>query len=94
MNKLQIQASAIITPVGISGAITMNTLIGRVNIPASTSSITVTNNLVYATSLIFASILTNDTTATIKNIVPTAGAFTINLTANTTAETKIAFYIP
>jgi hypothetical protein len=42
---------------------------------------------------VFATVRTNDTTAVIKNVVPGAGSFTINLEAAATAETSVGFWI-
>lgn len=88
-----LQTDAILTPVGTSGAATINGRIGQVNVPAAAASIVITNNLVFPNSIIFATLLTNDSTAQIKNIVPALGSFTVNLAA-ATVETKLAFFIP
>jgi hypothetical protein len=53
----------------------------------------VTNSLCTTSSIVFATIRTNDTTAVIKNVVPAAGSFTINLNAAATAETSVGFFI-
>lgn len=50
---------------------------------------TVNNSLVTTSSLIYPVILTNDTTAEIKNVVVSAGSFVINFVAAVTAETKV-----
>jgi len=40
-----------------------------------------------------ATVRTNDATATIKNIVPAAGSFVINLNTAATAETSVGFFV-
>ncbi|MGA9769172.1 MAG: hypothetical protein WBV94_09035 [Blastocatellia bacterium] len=82
-----------ITAGGTTGAQTINKAAGTVNFAAGASSLVVTNNLVTASSLVFAVVRTNDATATIKNVAPTSGSFTITLTANATAETSVGFHV-
>jgi hypothetical protein len=82
-----------ITPNGTTGNQTINKPLGTVNIAAGQSSVTVTNSLVDANSIVFAIVRTNDTTAQIKNVTCAAGSFTIRLTANTTSETSIGFMV-
>jgi hypothetical protein len=82
-----------ITPGGTTGNQTINKPLGTVNIAAGQSSVTVTNSLVDANSIVFAVVRTNDTTAQIKNVTCAAGSFTIRLTANATAETSIGFMV-
>jgi hypothetical protein len=36
---------------------------------------------------------TNDSTCAVKNVVATSGGFTVNMTANCTAETAINFLV-
>lgn len=81
------------TAAGTTGNQTINKASGTVNIAAAGTTVTVTNNLVTASSIVFAVIRTNDATATIKNVVPASGSFTINLNAATTAETSIGFFV-
>jgi len=78
---------------GTTGNQTINKPSGTVNIAAAGTTVTVTNSLVTASSIVFAVIRTNDATATIKNVVPAAGSFVINLGAATTAETSIGFFV-
>jgi hypothetical protein len=82
-----------ITAPATTGNQTIDKTSGRVNIAAAGTTITVTNALVTANSIIMASVASNDTTAQIKNIVPTAGSFTINMVAAVTAETPISFFL-
>jgi hypothetical protein len=81
------------TNTGTVGAVTINKAAGRVNIAASGTSVVVTDSVVTAASHVFGVISTNDATATLKNIVPAAGSFTITLTAATTAQTSIDFFV-
>lgn len=82
-----------ITPGGTTGNQTINKASGTVNMAAGGTTITVTNSLVTANSIVYAVIRTNDATATIKNVVPAAGSFTITLGAAATAETSIGFMV-
>ena len=81
------------TAAGTTGNQTINKPSGTVNIAAAGTSITVTNSLVTTSSIVFATIRTNDATAVIKNVVPSSGSFTINLNAAATAETSIGFFV-
>lgn len=76
-----------------TGNQTINKPSGSVNIAAAWSSVVVTNSLVNANSIITCVIMTNDSTAILKNVVPAAWSFTIRTTAAVTAETKIWFVV-
>lgn len=78
---------------GTTGAQTINKPSGTVNFAAAATSLVVTNSLCTTSSIVFAVVRTNDTTATIKNVVPGSGSFTINLGAAATAETSVGFFI-
>jgi hypothetical protein len=78
---------------GVTGNQTIDRPTGTVNIAAAGTSVTVTNNLVTTSSLVFAVIRTNDSTATIKNVVPLNGSFTINLGAAANAEISVGFWV-
>jgi hypothetical protein len=78
---------------GTTGNQTINTPSGNVNFAAGATTLTVTNSLCTSSSLIFATVRTNDATATIKNVVPAAGSFTINLSAGATGVTSVGFFI-
>ena len=80
-------------PAGTTGNVTINKSSGQVRIAAAGTTVTVTNNIVTANSIIMAMVASNDTTAQVKNVVPTAGSFTINMVAGVTAETPISFVI-
>jgi hypothetical protein len=81
------------TASGTTGAQTINRPSGTVNFAAAASALTVTNALCTTSSIVFATVRTNDTTAYIKNVVPGAGSFTINLGAAANAETSVGFWI-
>lgn len=81
------------TAAGTTGNQTINKSSGTVNIAAAGTTVTVTNSLVTATSIVYAVVRTNDATALIKNVVPAAGSFAINMNVAVTAETSIGFFI-
>jgi hypothetical protein len=82
-----------ITAGGTTGNRTINKPAGTVNIAAAGTTVTVTNSLCTTTSSVTAVIRTNDATAYIKNVVPGAGTFDINLGAAATAEISIYFKV-
>lgn len=82
-----------ITAAGTTGAQTINKMSGTVNFAAGASTLVVTNSLVGTSSIVYCVVRTNDTTATIKNVVPAAGSFTITLSAAATAETSVGFFV-
>lgn len=81
------------TNTGTVGAATINKAAGRVNIAAAGTSVVVTNSLCTANAHVMAMVSSNDATATVKNVVPAAGSFTINLSAATTAQVSVDFFI-
>lgn len=81
------------TGAGTTGDRTINKTSGTVNFAAAATALVVTNSLVTTASIVFAVVRTNDATATIKNVVPAAGSFTINLGAAATAETSVGFMV-
>lgn len=84
---------ATITPALTTGNQTINKPSGTVNIAAWGTTVTVTNSLCTTSSLVYVNLRTNDTTATIKNVVPGSGSFVITLTAAATAEVSIWFLV-
>jgi len=78
---------------GTTGNQTIDKPSGSVNIAAAGTTVTVTNSFCTATSHVFTAIDTNDGTAFIKNVVPAAGSFVINLGAAATAEVRISFLV-
>jgi len=81
------------TATGTTSVQTINRPSGTINIAAGETSKNVNNSLCTTSSIVFAVVRTNDTTAYIKNVVPGAGSFTINLGAAATAETSVGFVI-
>lgn len=84
-----------ITAGGTTGNQTINRPAGTVNFAAGsgTAGITVTNSTVTANSIVIAVPRTNDTTCSVKNVVPAANSFVIRMTANCTAETSVGFLV-
>lgn len=82
-----------ITNAGTTGNRTINTISGTVNFAAGATSLTVTNSLVTANSIVFAVLMTNDATAVLKCCTVGSGGFTIRMTAAPTAETKVGFLV-
>lgn len=82
-----------ITAAATTGNQTINKPAGTVNVAAAGTTITVTNSLVTASSIISVLARTNDATCAVKNYVPAAGSFVINMTAGCTAETSVGFMI-
>lgn len=82
-----------VTAGGTTGNQTINKMSGTVNFAGGGSTLTVTNSLCTTSSIVFATIRTNDATATIKNVVPGSGSFVITLTAAATAETSVGFFV-
>lgn len=80
------------TATATTGNQTINKPSGQVNIAAAGTTVTVTNNLVTANSIVHAVIMTNDATATLRNVVVSAGSFVINI-VGCTAETRIGFFV-
>lgn len=68
---------------GGTGAVTQDTLSGRVTAEAGTTSLVVTNTYVTAASIVVAIPAQNDTTGRVTSVVPAAGSFTIYYTTPT-----------
>lgn len=84
---------ATMTAGGTTGAQTINKAAGSVNFAAAATSLVVTNSLVTTSSIVIATVLTNDGTLKSVQCVPAAGSFTIHANAAATAETKVAFIV-
>lgn len=82
-----------ITAGGTTGNQVINKPSGTVNIAASGTTVTVTNSLCTASSTVLAIVRTGDATAFVKNVVPSAGSFVINLGAAATGEVSIGFIV-
>lgn len=92
-NNGKITLDATITAGGTTGARTINKPAGCVNFAAAATSLVVTNSLVSASSLVFPSVQTNDSTLKSVQAVPTSGSFTLYANAAATAETKVCFKV-
>ena len=75
------------------GNVTIHKASGQCNMAAGAAAVTVTNNRVTAASHVIAVAAANDTTGSVKNVVPAAGSFTINSPANCTANMAINFVV-
>lgn len=82
-NKLSFTDSS-----GTPGGATAHSQSGKCSVAAAATSIVITNALVHANSHIVVTVASNDSTAAVKNVVPGAGSFTVNLTAPT-AQTNL-----
>lgn len=82
-----------ITAGGTTGAQTINKNAGTVNFAAAATTLVVTNSRVTTGSIITATAQTDDTTCSVKNVVPAAGSFTITMVAACTAETAVSFIV-
>lgn len=76
-----------------TGDQTINKPVGSVNLAASASSLTVTNSIVTASSVINCTVGTNDTTMKSASCVAGAGSFVIYPDAAPTAETRVNFSV-
>lgn len=74
------------------GAVTMNTMTGRVNAAASATYVVVTNSNVSANSHVLAIPSNYDSTGRVVAVAPAAGSFTIYLTAPT-AQMSIDYFV-
>jgi hypothetical protein len=93
VNFRALRSSQTLTTAGTTGDVTIERPSGSARIAAGGTSVTVTNSLVTATSIIQAVCSTNDTTAYVKNVVASSGSFAITLGAAATAETEIRFVV-
>ena len=87
------QFSKTVTAAGTTTPQTINKNAGAVNFAAADASKVVTNSLVTASSIIIATVATNDTTLTSVQAVAAAGSFTLYANAVATAETRVNFLI-
>lgn len=90
---IQLFLDQTLTAGGTTGNQTINKSAGSVNFAAAATTLTVTCNKCTTSSIVICTVLTNDTTATIKNVVPGAGSFVITLGAAATAETRVGFWV-
>lgn len=82
-----------VTPGGTTGDQTINAPSGTVNMEPGATVLVVTNSLCRATSIVLPVLRTADSSATIKNVVPADGHFTINFDFAPLAETSIGFLV-
>jgi len=82
-----------ITAGGTTGAQTINKTCGSVNFAASATSLVVTNNRVTTSSVIVATVATNDTTMKSVQAVAASGSFTLYANAAATAETRVNWIV-
>lgn len=82
-----------ITAGGTTGNQTINKLAGTVNFAATATTLTVTNSLVTANSIILPIMRTVDTTAKSAVIVAGSGTFTITLNAAAAAELSVGWVV-
>lgn len=72
---------------------TINAPSGVFRILAGASSVVITNSYVDATTLVFATLRSSDTTAKSVVIVPSGGSFTATLNATATAAVDVCFFV-
>jgi len=82
-----------ITAAGTTGNQTISKTTGSVNFAAAATSLVVTNTLCATTSVIQATVATNDTTMKSVAAVAAAGSFTLFPNAVPTAETRVNFVV-
>lgn len=85
--------SGTVTAGGTTGNQIIDKPCGTVNFAGGASALTVTCNKCTVNSIVLAEVRTNDTTSQIKNVIPGAGSFVINLVTAATAETSVGFSI-
>lgn len=91
--KANIVVDKTITAPGTTGAQTINKTSGSVNFAIAATSLVVTNSLVTTSSIILATVASNDTTMKSVQAVATAGSFTLYANAAATAETRVNFLV-
>ena len=82
-----------ITAAGTTGAQTINKTCGSVNFAAAATSLVVTNSRVTTSSVIVATVATNDSTMKTVLAVPASGSFTLYANAAATAETRVNWIV-
>lgn len=88
-----VTADKTITAGGTTGAQTINKNAGSVNFAAAATSLVVTNSRVSTSSVIIATVATNDSTMKSVAVVAGSGSFTIYANAAATAETRVNFLV-
>jgi hypothetical protein len=82
-----------VTAAGTTGAQTINKNAGSVNFAAAATSLVVTDSRVTTSSIIIATVATNDSTMKSVAAVAGSGSFTLHANAAATAETRVNFLI-
>ena len=82
-----------VTAAGTTGARTINKLTGTVNFAAAATSLVVTNSYVTTSSIIIATVGTNDATMKSVQAVAGSGSFTLYASAAPTGETRVDFHV-
>ena len=82
-----------VTAGGTTGAQTINKPYGSVNFAAAATSLVVTNSLVTSSSVILATVATNDSTMKTVTAVAGSGSFTLYANAAATGETRVNFVV-
>lgn len=88
-----IQIAKTITPSGTNGAQTINNPAGSVNFAAGAGSLIVTNSLVSATSIIVATVATNDALMMSVSIIASTGSFTLVPNSAPSGATRVNFLV-
>ena len=91
--KANIVVDKTITASGTTGAQTINKTSGSVNFAIAATSLVVTNSLVTTSSIILATVASNDTTMKSVQAVAAAGSFTLYANAAAAAETRVNFLV-
>jgi hypothetical protein len=91
--KADIVVDKTITATGTTGAQTIDKTSGSVNFAIAATSLVVTNNLVTTSSVILATVASNDATMKSVQTVAGAGSFTLYANAAATAETRVNFLV-
>jgi hypothetical protein len=91
--KADIVVNKTITASGTTGPQTIDKTSGSVNFAALATSLVVTNSLVTTSSIILATVASNDTTMKSVQVVAAAGSFTLYANAGATAETRVNFLV-
>ena len=91
--KSDIVVNKTITASGTTGAQTIDKTAGSVNFAIAATSLVVTNSLVTTSSIILATVASNDTTMKSVQAVAAAGSFTLYANAAATAETRVNFLV-
>ena len=82
-----------ITPLGTTGAQTINKTSGSVNLSRGARSLVVTNSFVSPTSVVQCTVATNDSTMKSAQCVAASGSLTIFANAAPAAETRVNFTV-